>query len=260
MLRQPAPSARGGAAFGGAARGRFALPAAAAAVPRRAARAAVAAAAPPPPSASRDGGVASSSSSSPAAQPVPRRAGAAARLPAAAASAAVALCVSLAALGGGLLVAPPPASASDVGARAIAEFNELADKGKLKTAKQAEELRARYGLRRGYDGRVSLRSKAGDWFAARLDMEVPGAVLLRDPKGGVYALETDGLAQVDLSDDFVVFMMFADGDWEAEMQPVEVDDGGGKVAQLNMSEKEFREVVGILRDDEEEGGGSGKRK
>jgi hypothetical protein len=173
----------------------------------------------------------------------------------------VALCLSLAALGGGLLASPPPAAASDVGARAIAEYNELADKGRLKTAKQAEELRARYGLRRGYDGRVSLRSKAGEWFAARLDMEVPGAVLLRDPKGGVYALETDGLAQVDLSDDFVVFMMFADGDWEAEMQPVEVDDGGGRVAQLTMTDKEFREVVGILRDDEEEGGGGGgKRK
>jgi hypothetical protein len=45
---------------------------------------------------------------------------------------------------------------------------------------------------------VQLRRKSnGGWVSVRLDMEVPGAILLRDTKSGaVYALETDGLPQV----------------------------------------------------------------
>lgn len=56
-----------------------------------------------------------------------------------------------------------------------------------------------------------VRARGGEWFSARLDMEMPGAVLLRDAGGAIYALETDGLVQIDLSDDYVLFMMFADG-------------------------------------------------
>jgi hypothetical protein len=44
---------------------------------------------------------------------------------------------------------------------------------------------------------VQLRRKSGEWMSVRLDMEVPGAILLRDTKSGaVFALETDGLPQV----------------------------------------------------------------
>ncbi len=57
--------------------------------------------------------------------------------------------------------------------------------------------RAKYGIRRSIDGRVSLQSASGDWFSVRLDMEVPGAILLRREKdGAVFALETENLAQV----------------------------------------------------------------
>lgn len=43
---------------------------------------------------------------------------------------------------------------------------------------------------------MQLRSRKGEWFAVRLDMEVPGALLLRDGKGNIYAIETEGLPQV----------------------------------------------------------------
>jgi hypothetical protein len=105
---------------------------------------------------------------------------------------------------------------------------------------------------------VSLRTRRGEWLALRLDMEVPGALLLRDAKGGVYAIETDGLSQVDLSDDYVLLMMFADGAWEDSMTPVEYDDdadGGGAAgatSQLTLTEREFREFVGVLKEFEEQ--------
>lgn len=103
----------------------------------------------------------------------------------------------------------------------------------------------------GYSAASQVKSKSGEWHTTRLDMEVPGAVLLRDGKGNVFALETEGLVQVDLSDDFVLFMMFADGEWESEMQPVDVEDEAGKTKQLALTDKEFREVIGILKADEE---------
>lgn len=57
--------------------------------------------------------------------------------------------------------------------------------------------RNKYGIRRGLDGRVQLRRRSGTWVSVRLDMEVPGAILLRDTKTEqVYALETDSLPQV----------------------------------------------------------------
>jgi hypothetical protein len=57
--------------------------------------------------------------------------------------------------------------------------------------------RNKYGIKRGLDGRVQLRRRSGTWVSVRLDMEVPGAILLRDTKTEqVYALETDSLPQV----------------------------------------------------------------
>ena len=127
---------------------------------------------------------------------------------------------------------------------------------------QTKTKSQKYGLRRAPDGRVSLRTRRGEWLALRLDMEVPGALLLRDAKGGVYAIETDGLSQVDLSDDYVLLMMFADGAWEDSMTPVEYDDadadgaaggaGGGATSQLTLTEREFREFVGVLKEFEEQ--------
>lgn len=56
--------------------------------------------------------------------------------------------------------------------------------------------------------------------------------------------------QVDLSDDYVLFMMFADGQWEEDMTPIEFEDESGKnkTQQLTMNEKEFHEFVGILKE------------
>lgn len=57
---------------------------------------------------------------------------------------------------------------------------------------------------------------------------------------------------MDLSDDYVLFMMFADGQWEDDMTPIEFEEDGGKAEQLKMSEKEFQSFIGILKEPEEE--------
>lgn len=177
----------------------------------------------------------------------------------------------------------------------LARYMELDKGGKGPSAKALDSYREKYRVRRLADGRLQLRSSKGEWFLCRLDMEVPGAMLLRDNKGQVYALQTEALQQVcvegegrgmdmpagwlscplppqswqsgllgcsqskhsntlhtacmphpptqiDLSDDLVVLMMFADGDWEQQMSPVEFSDESGKVQQLKLEEKEFREV------------------
>lgn len=50
------------------------------------------------------------------------------------------------------------------------------------------------------------------------------------------------LRQIDLSDDLVALMMFADGEWEKQMAAVEYQDEEGKTKQLQLQEQEFREV------------------
>jgi len=45
-----------------------------------------------------------------------------------------------------------------------------------------------------------------------------------------------------LSDDLVALMMFADGDWEKQMSAMEYIDDKGKVKQLQLEDKDFREV------------------
>lgn len=59
------------------------------------------------------------------------------------------------------------------------------------------------------------------------------------------------LLQVDLSDDYVLFMMFADGQWENDMTPIEFEEDGGQTKQLTMTEKEFHEFVGLLKEPDE---------
>lgn len=94
-------------------------------------------------------------------------------------------------------------------------------------------------------------------------MEVPGALLLRDSKGLIFAIQTDTLQQIDLSDDLVCLLMFSDGGWESQMSPIEVSDENGKSTQLKLTEKEFREIIGLLKEVGEEGeeeGGVGQGK
>jgi hypothetical protein len=46
--------------------------------------------------------------------------------------------------------------------------------------------------------------------------------------------------------------MFADGQWEDDMTPIEFEEEGGKSEQLKMSEKEFQSFIGILKEPEDE--------
>lgn len=89
---------------------------------------------------------------------------------------------------------------SNMAQKAVAEYNILEEKGiSEKSIKQLEDLRQRYKIRRSADGRLQLRSSRGEWYQCRLDMEVAGSMLLRDPKGGVYAIQTDSLQQASTS-------------------------------------------------------------
>ncbi|KAG1660999.1 hypothetical protein FOA52_007164 [Chlamydomonas sp. UWO 241] len=143
----------------------------------------------------------------------------------------------------------------DVTSKAVEEYAELETKGKAKSVSALEELRKRYKIRRSLDGRVQLLSSKGKWFSVRLDMEVPGAMLLREPDlGFVYAVQTEALQQIDLSDDYVLLLMFADSAWEEQMSPVSYSDENGKSKQLKLDEREFREVVGLLKEAGEEDG------
>eukprot|EP00877_Chromochloris_zofingiensis_P008500 jgi/Chrzof1/3903/Cz13g12220.t1 len=154
----------------------------------------------------------------------------------------------------------PAAQPVDTGNGPLAEYIEQAEKGRLKSEKALNDLRSKYGIRRAVDGRVELRSKAGDWYQVRLDMEVPGALLFRDSQGRVYAIESDVLRQIDLSDDYVLLMLFANGQWESQIAPVEYEEDG-QVKQLTLTAPEFREFVGLLNDAEEdnEPAASGKK-
>lgn len=203
-----------------------------------------------------------------------------------------------------LLTAQQPALAyvdDAVTTVAVEEYGKLESAGKFAAKgtssappKALEDFRQRYKFRRMGDGRVQLRSSKGEWYQCRLDMEVPGSMLLRDPKGKVFAIQTEALQQVgagalllvqhaaaachcsgtratqprgsragpprcgaahthracarlsepqiDLSDDLVVLMMFADGEWEKQMSAMEYVDDKGKVQQLQLEDKDFREV------------------
>jgi hypothetical protein len=46
-------------------------------------------------------------------------------------------------------------------------------------------------------------------------------------------------------------MMFADGQWEGDMTPIEFEEDGGQTKQLTMTEKEFHEFVGLLKEPDE---------
>ena len=131
--------------------------------------------------------------------------------------------------------------------KAVSEYSALEEKGKM-NQNSLNDLRSKYKMRRGIDGRVQLKTSKGDWVSIRLDMEVPGALLMRDSKGLIYATQTDSLQQIDLSDDMVCLLMFADGGWESQMAPIEVSGDDGKSKHLKLSEKEFREIIGLLKE------------
>lgn len=53
--------------------------------------------------------------------------------------------------------------------------------------------------------------------------------------------------QIDLSDDYVLFMMFADNNWEQEIVPIQLADENGRASTLEMGEQQFKDYVGILK-------------
>ncbi|KAJ9532147.1 hypothetical protein QJQ45_003944 [Haematococcus lacustris] len=151
----------------------------------------------------------------------------------------------------GTVTGEASALSEDKAVSAVEEYIALDSKGKFNEkggSKALDDFRSKYNLKRTGDGRLQLRSANGDWYQCRLDMEVPGTMLLRDSKGFVFGLQTDVLQQVDLSDDMVVLMMFGAGEWQKQMAPIEYEDESGNVKQLQMADDEFRQVVGILKD------------
>lgn len=114
-----------------------------------------------------------------------------------------------------------------------------------------EEARLKVGFRRSVDGRVSLLSSTGDWFAVKADMQVPGYLLLRDPEGYLYYLPPSGTGQIqqfDLSDDLMVAQLFANRAWEDVIEPLDAEQEDGKTSPLRMSESDFRHVLSLLED------------
>lgn len=127
--------------------------------------------------------------------------------------------------------------------------------GKLKAQDYAAE-RLKMNFRRGADGRVELRSRQGRWYSVRPDMQVPGFLLIRDSaRGDVFVLppdERDGLSQFDLSDDVVVAELFSNTAWQDVMVPLQLRDNSGGTSQLQLKEAEFRNVISLLEEVEEE--------
>jgi hypothetical protein len=83
--------------------------------------------------------------------------------------------------------------------------------------------------------------------------------LCRDELGYCYYLPTDpqnALKQIDLSDDLVVAQLFANHLWEDLIEPLEVEQnvsgmfkgpgGKPKIVQLQLTEREFREVLSLV--------------
>jgi hypothetical protein len=52
---------------------------------------------------------------------------------------------------------------------------------------------------------------------------------------------------VDLSDDYVLFMLFADGSWEEQIIPIQLADETGGASTLEMGEQQFKDYVGLIK-------------
>lgn len=52
--------------------------------------------------------------------------------------------------------------------------------------------------------------------------------------------------QIDLSDDYLLLTLFADGQWENDAQVIQISDGS-KQTPLQMDEQQFKDLVGVIR-------------
>lgn len=132
-------------------------------------------------------------------------------------------------------------------AEALQAYMQLEQSGDLNSV-TAGNLRLKYGIRRGDNGRVQLRRTDGSWMQVKLDMEMRGTILLRNTTDDtVWVLQTDRLEQVDLSDDYILFMLFADDAWEQQIAPIRIADENGEASMLEMGEQQFKDYVGLLK-------------
>ena len=67
--------------------------------------------------------------------------------------------------------------------------------------------------------------------------------------------------QIDLSDDYLLLLMFADSNWSETIQPIQIGDGEGNAETLVIDEQQFKDTVGMIRtlqemekEDQEAGG------
>lgn len=73
------------------------------------------------------------------------------------------------------------------------------------TNQDVDKRRGTARFKRAYDGHVALQNKlTGEYMDIKCDLQVPGTILLRDPRGQVYIMSYSAIKQVDLSDDDVV--------------------------------------------------------
>eukprot|EP00955_Chlamydomonas_euryale_P045550 353182-Chlamydomonas_euryale.AAC.42 len=129
--------------------------------------------------------------------------------------------------------------------------------------KEIDELRAEAKFRRDYDGhvfvqipvvaqvlkmectRAFVQAKDGSWFEARLDAQIPGTLLLRDPDNFVYFINLN-IQQIDLTDDYVVVSIFGDGSWESTLQKVQGKDDNGVLIDARFDQEAFRDLISIM--------------
>jgi hypothetical protein len=132
-------------------------------------------------------------------------------------------------------------------AEALQAYMQLEQSGEFNSV-TAGNLRLKYGIRRGDDGRVQLRKEDGTWMQLKLDMEVRGTMLLRNTADDtIWVLQTEMLEQIDLSDDYMLFSLFADKGWEQQIVPIQLTDESGSPSILEMNAQQFKDYVGLLK-------------
>lgn len=52
--------------------------------------------------------------------------------------------------------------------------------------------------------------------------------------------------QIDLSDDYLLLTLFADGEWQGQTQPIQLGDGD-KLEPLQVEEQQFKDFVGMIK-------------
>jgi hypothetical protein len=53
--------------------------------------------------------------------------------------------------------------------------------------------------------------------------------------------------QIDLSDDYMLFSLFADKGWEQQIVPIQLTDESGSPSILEMNAQQFKDYVGLLK-------------